>query len=302
MTVQFNCPKCNALIAFADKHCGKRARCLTCGQFFIIPSQDEEKAKKVKLKAEKTEPVPGFYRAAFVDGWRLFTKPENATRLLLILTAVCFKFFVARLTYSVAFHGPWLTIEFPLPIGFILNIATWGFLFWYYMEIIYSTAFELEKLPDVNMGGFYGLLWHIIKSIYIFIIALLVVDLPFVITVVILRIAGVELPVLLYVLLLGGLFLFPMAVLTVAIGRDLTMLRPDYLLVPIFRAVKPYLGMSMLLGAAGVLQTQTNQYTGQGLARSTVDLSLNLAVQVIAIIAMRSIGLFHRHYACYLPW
>ena len=302
MTIQFNCPNCNALIAFADKHAGKRGRCLTCQQPFIIPSQDEEKPKKVKLKAEKGEPVPGFYRAAFVDGWKLFTKPENATGLLLIFTAVCFKFFVARLTYTVAFHGPWQTIEFPLPIGVILNIATWGLLFWYYMEIIYSTAFELEKLPDVHLGGFYGFLWRIIKSVYTFFIAMLVVELPFLITVVILRIAGVEWPVFLYVLLLGGLFPFPMAVLTVAIGKDLTMLRPDYLLVPIFRAFKPYLAMSALLGAAGVLHTQASQYAGQNFAAATGHLLLNLAVQVFALMAMRAIGLFYRHYTCYLPW
>lgn len=302
MTIQFNCPNCNALIAFADKHAGKRGRCLTCGQLFIIPSTDEERPKKVKLKVEKGEPVPGFYRAAFVDGWKLFTEPENATGLLLILITVCFKFFVARLTYTVAFHGPWRTIEFPLPIGFILSTATWGFLFWYYMEIIYSTAFELEKLPDVKVGGFYGFMWRIVKSLYIFIIALLVVELPFLITVAVSRITGTEWRALLRALMLGGLFPFPMAILTVAIGKDLTMLRPDYLLVPIFRAFKPYLAMSALLGAAGVLHTQASQYAGQNFAAAMGYLLLNLAVQVFALMAMRSIGLFYRHYTCYLPW
>ena len=35
-------------------------------------------------------------------------------------------------------------------------------------------------------------------------------------------------------------------------------------------------------------------------ATNTVsNLAVNLAVQVVAIIAMRSIGLFYRHYACY---
>ncbi|MHC4682343.1 MAG: hypothetical protein ACYTEK_27090 [Planctomycetota bacterium] len=33
-----------------------------------------------------------------------------------------------------------------------------------------------------------------------------------------------------------------------------------------------------------------------------LHLFANLAVQVTAIIAMRSIGLFYRHYSCYFPW
>jgi ribosomal protein S27E len=64
MTIQFNCPYCDALIAFPDRHAGKHARCLTCGQLFIIPSSDGEKPQKIEPKIQKAEPVPGFYRAA----------------------------------------------------------------------------------------------------------------------------------------------------------------------------------------------------------------------------------------------
>jgi len=302
MTIQFNCPNCNALIAFDKKHCGKRARCLTCGQIFIIPSEDYEKPQKIKLKVERGEPLTGFYKAAFIDSWKLFAKSENVTGLVFILTAVCFKFFVARLNFTATVSGPWRSIDLYVPLGSILHIAAWGFLFWYYMEIIYSTAFEVEKLPEVQMGGFYGFLWQIAKSVYIFVIALFVVELPFLITAVILKITKAELSVLLRIFMLGGLFLFPMTILTAAVGRDLTMLRPDYLLVPIFRAFKPYLVPAVLLGAAGVLQTQASQYAGQGLAAATGHLLLNLAVQGLSLIAMRAIGLFYRHYSCYFCW
>jgi len=302
MTIQFNCPNCSALIAFDRKHAGRRARCLTCGQLFIIPFADYEKPQKIKLKVERAEPLPGFYRAVFVDSWKLLTTPENLTGLVLIMTAVCFKFFVARLNFTTTVSGPWRSIDLYVPLGSILHIAAWGFLFWYYMEIIYSTAFEVEKLPEVTMGGFYGFIWHIIESIYAFFIALLVVELPLLTIVMILKITGVEFPLLLYGFMFGGLFLFPMAILTVAIGKDLTMLRPDYLLVPIFRAFKPYLVPAALLGAAGVLQLQSSQYAGQNPAIAAGHLLLNLAVQAIALIAMHSIGLFYRHYSCYFCW
>ena len=56
------------------------------------------------------------------------------------------------------------------------------------------------------------------------------------------------------------------------------------------------------LVAASILEMQTRQYTGAELGATARDLSLNLVVQVFAIIAMRSIGLFHRHYSCYFRW
>jgi len=302
MTIRFNCPNCNELIAFADKHSGKRAHCANCGQQFIIPSEDKGKTKKIKTPKEKGEPLPGFYRAVFIDSRQLFTKEENITGLVFIAVAVCLKFFMAGKNYILTIPGRAYVFDIPIPIGHVLHIATWGFLFWYYMEIIYSTAFEQEKLPDVIVGGMSGLFWRIVKSIYIFIIMLLVVELPYLIAALIASWMDTDWTALLYALMFAGLFLFPVAILTVAVGKDLMMLRPDYLLIPIFKAFKPYLVTAVPLGAAALLQMHTKQYSGQSFALTTGYLLLNLAVQVIALIAMRSIGLFFRHYSCLLPW
>jgi hypothetical protein len=302
MTIRFNCPSCNELIAFADKHSGKRAHCANCGQRFIIPSPDKEKPKKIKSPKEIAEPLPGFYRAVFVDSWRLFTNEENITGMVFIAVAVCLKFFMAGKNYTLTIQGQAYVFNITIPIGHILHVAAWGFLFWYYMEIIYSTAYEQENLPDVIIGGFYGLFWRIVKSLYTLIIMLLVVELPYLIVVLISRRMDAEWPVLLYTLMFAGLFLFPIAILTAAVGKDLTMLRPDYFLIPIFRAFKPYLVTAVLLGAAAVLQMHASQYSGRSAVAETGHLLLNLAVQVIALVAMRSIGLFFRYYSCLLPW
>ena len=48
MTIEFNCPKCNAVIGFADQHAGKQAHCTACEQKFIIPGKSFEKAKKME--------------------------------------------------------------------------------------------------------------------------------------------------------------------------------------------------------------------------------------------------------------
>jgi len=275
---------------------------MTCGQKFIIPFGDEEKLKKIKSLKERSEPVPGFYRAVFVDSWRLFTNQENITGLVFIAAAVCLKFFTAGMNYTLTIPGQAYSVDLPIAIGHVLHISAWGFLFWYYMEIIYSTAYEQEKLPDIIVGGLYGLLWRIAKSVYTFIIILFVVELPYLIAALILSWTDTEWPVLLYALMFAGLFLFPIAILTAAVGKDLTLLRPDYFLVTISRAFRPYLVTAVLLGAAVVLQMHASQYSGQSQAAATGYLLLNLAVQVIALVAMRSVGLFCRHYYCLLPW
>jgi hypothetical protein len=306
MTIKFNCPYCGALIAFDSKHAGKRARCQTCQQLFFIPAKSDEKPKKFKTEeVEVAEPIPGFYQAVFVESWKIFKNKTNATPLVFVALAVCFKFFLGYLNFTFTVSGWGTSIDFPVPLGTILTIAAWGALFWYYMQIIYSTAFGTEELPQVYLGGFRTFIWNIIKSVYTFIIILIAVELPFIIASVIMRTTGLELPLLLNVLKLGCLFFFPIAILTAAIGQDLTMLRPDYLLIPVFKAFKPYLAVAALLIAVGLLEMLTKQYNP--LAKEawlliTANLLLNLVQQVIAIVTMRAIGLFYRHYTCYLPW
>ena len=302
MTIRFDCPNCNELIAFADKYSGKRAHCANCGQKFIIPSESKGKTKKIKPPKEIAEPLPGFYRAVYADSWQLFTEPRNITGLVFIATAVCLKFFMAGKNYTITLTGEAMSIDLPIPIGHVLHVSAWGFLLWYYMEMIYTTAFEQDKLPEVIVGGFKGLLWRIVKTVYIFLIMLVVAELPCLVMALISSWMDVEMTVLIYALFFAGLFLFPVAILSVAVGKDLMLLRPDFFVITILRAFGPYLVTALLLGAAVVIQILAKQYSGQSPAVAAGHLLLNLAVQVIALVAMRSIGLFFRHYSCMLPW
>ena len=301
MTIQFYCPNCDALIAFDSKHAGKRARCTTCGQIFVIPSKDSEKPKKIKPKIEKSEPEPGFYRAVFLDSWKLFFNTENAASLVFVIAVVCFKFFLSPM----------------MCCGYITFVVVWGWLLAFYLNIIYETAFEIDQLPQIHFATSSTLaeaayLLYIIKPFLIFFFTMFIVQLPFIIALKLLQDKGLTyqnmwqaqtgLHLLLQTLFILGLFLFPMAVLTIAVGKDLTLLRPDYILLPIFRAPVSYIVVVALLVAACVLEMQTTQYDYSGFTITARRLALNLAVQVIAIIAMRSIGLFYRHYSCHLKW
>lgn len=94
MTIQFNCPRCGSLIAFADKHAGKSAKCMNCEQQLVIPAKTGQPPLKIEPKV-KTEPQPGFYHAVFVENWKIFCDKDNLTAIVFVIAAVCLKFFSA---------------------------------------------------------------------------------------------------------------------------------------------------------------------------------------------------------------
>ena len=298
MTIRFNCPNCNELIAFADKYIGRQARCASCRQRFIIPTESKQIPKKVEPPAEKAEPLPGFYRAVLVDNWKIFVRPRNITGLVFVIAAVCFKFFTGHTDYSFTMG----MFRVQAPTGLIVTLSAWGCLFWYYMEIINMTANETDELPDVDMDGFFGFIWNVIKSLSIFSIGLLAVLVPSFIYVLITGGTGI----VSHALSLVGLFAFPMAVLIFSTAPEILMVfRQDYIYKPIAKAFRPYLLVAGLFLLVWELQLRIIGYgklIGSGYFVIGLHLLANLAVQALAIVTMRSIGLFYRHYSFLLPW
>jgi DNA-directed RNA polymerase subunit RPC12/RpoP len=298
MTIEFNCPKCGAVIAFDSKHSGRRARCLTCGQKFIIPAQSFEKPEKIASEPEpRGEPIPGFYRAVFVDSWKLFADRENITTLVFVVAVVCFRFFLAPACC----------------LNYLSTFLILGWLFGFYLNIIYRTAIEDDDdLPEIELGTSVTFLWFVIAPFLVFFSTLLLVELPFIIALGLTADSGVTwqnmgsgigpVHLLLQFLLILGLFLFPSAILATSVGRDFFLLWPSYLLPPIRHAFGPYVTCALLLIAAGFIEMHTTQDTGASPLTTALHLSLNLALQVVAILTMRAIGLFYRHYACYFKW
>jgi len=294
MTIQFHCPKCGSLIAFTDKHAGQSAKCLTCGQKQIIPEKSGQTPRKVEPETAPKVPLPGFYHAVFVDSWKIFFDKDNLTSLAFVIAAVCFKFFSAG------------TVCF----AFIMYLAAWGYLFGFYLQIINETAAGLDNLPEIEVGTSITFVFHIFKPIFVFAFTVFIVQLPFIAALSFFKDKGVTwesiwetrtaLNLFLRVLFAGGLFLFPMAILVAAVIADLPELfRFDHLFVPVVRAFVPYLVVFGLLAAVCFIETYTKQYESLPILHTAGNLAVNLAVQVVAIIAMRSIGLFYRHYDCY---
>ena len=311
MTITFKCPKCGNLCAFHSENAGRRAKCLKCWQVFIIPSEDGGRAEKVKIKTDQIEdgPFSGFYRAVFVGSWRLFIAPASSAALIFIIAVVCFKFFLGCLDFEFSFYveATGRTITIPIPLGRFMVLTCWGCLFWYYMEMIYSTGFGIEVLPQAYIGGFRGFVWNAIRSVFVFFIALVAVQLPLLITFLITRKIGVEGRWLMIVLAIGGFFMFPMAILTFSISRDLLLLfRIDQFILTIVKAFRPYLLVASLVILAAALQYKTVGFSSQlarrGAGAVPLHLLANIAIQPLIIIAMRTIGLFYRHYSCFLRW
>jgi hypothetical protein len=298
MTIEFNCPKCGALIAFDSKYAGKQAKCLSCEQKFFIPAESFQKAKKVAPEPKpKEDPIPGFYHAVLVDSWKVFVNPQNVTTLAFVAAVVCFRFFLAQACC----------------LNYLSSFIIWGWLFGFYLNLISQTAIDDDQLPEIEIGTSITFLLYVLGPFFVFFLTLFLVETPFLVTLSLTQDSGITMGTvfsgstllhrLLQALLLGGLFLFPAAILTTAVGGTFSLLRPDYLLAPLPRAFFPYLTAVALLTAACILEFRTTQWNPKAETTAlTVHLGLNLLVQVVAIIAMRTIGLFYRHYGCYFKW
>ncbi len=301
MSIECECPKCGARMAFADEKAQTQQHCISCGQALIIPAESNLPPRIFEPQPviEKTEPVEGFHRAVFIDSWKLFFDAQNITSVVFIIAIVCFNFFLAQVFCC----------------NYVTFIAVWGWLLGFYLNIIYETAFDTDKLPEIYLGTALSFLWYIIKPLLIFLFTLIFTLLPFVITGAICYKAGFiapealknfnDWPLLLKFLFFLCLFFFPAAILVTAVARDFILLRPDYILTPIIKAFFPYLVTVVLLVIAVVIELNTRQFAGvedENFFSAAGKLAVNLAVQVFAIIAMRSIGLFYRHYSCYFRW
>ena len=310
MSITFKCPKCGSLCGFADKYAGRKARCLNCNSHFTIPERGGN-AKIIEKRQD--EPLPGFYRRCLVDNWKIFIDPSNAKGFIFVAFMVALEYFIGFLDFSFnAVSQERAGYRVQLPVGIITVFIVRGCLFWYYFEIIGSTAFEEEKLPASEIGFGFEFLWNIIKSTYLFAAAFLIVQIPYIFITGALEAIQIPLPAFVTVpLLIPGALLFPVAILTIAAGREIWMVfHFGYLVKPVIKAFGPYLTVAGITAAATLLEWTVTYATiggylgiletkGQFAALAGLIACITARIPVIA--AMRAIGLFGLHYSCYMP-
>ena len=298
-SIQFFCPNCNDLIAFESIFAGKQAHCQNCDQAFIIPSNDYEKPRKIKPVVEKTDPVPGFCLAVFIKNLKLLSDSNNVTTFAFVIAVVCFKFFFGKAVCC---------------MNHLISVVVWGWLMGFYLNIIAETAFDSDELPKIQLGDSLTFLVYIFKPIFVFFMTAFVVLLPLIITFYVMKDKGnldpemltsfTALPLIARIFLILAMFFFPMAILITATSRDyLLLLSPKCIIAPIFKTFFPYITAVLLLSAFVLLQLTAKPFSyDEPFHVSVLNLALNLAVQLIAIFAMRTIGLLYRHYYCNMPW
>ena len=271
-----------------------------CQRHLIIPAEDDGKAVLIKEKVVPDDPIEGFGRALFIDSWKVFFNKTSVVPLVFVAAVVCFKYFLARSCCC----------------NLVSYVICWGLLMGFYLNVIYETAFGEDELPEIELGTAVEFWWNIIRPFFIFLYTLIAVLLPFIMLLAVFHEFGRDYNfyniwkpefgwvTLMQALFCLGLFVFPMAILIVAIAKDyIALLRPDYYVKPISKAFWPYLAVVFFLGIFCVVENFGSGFVPSESILFTVSgLIINLLVQVCAIVAMRAIGLFYRHYSCYLGW
>jgi hypothetical protein len=275
---------------------------MKCQERFVIPSCDNPKAKKI-LEDATTEPVGGFYHEVFVRTWPIFFRLEHVATLVFLFVIVFFKYFLRNVNYSFTMGR----FAMNIPIDWIAMFVCWGYIFWFYMATIERTAIHSQDLPEIDVGSGFEFLWTLIKSIYLFIVAFVLAELPFLVIIwVLYNGLGIGWMWLRCLLGLTGLFFAPMLLLAVSSAKEMWMaLRPDFIVVPVLKAFGSYVVCAVLMVIAGVLQFLAIRFDAMEGPSSLVvagQLALNFVAVIAGIVAMRSVGLFFRHYECYFPW
>jgi hypothetical protein len=300
------CPKCKTICEFADESAGFAITCKNCGRVFVTPSVQEK-----QLEPKPETPLPGFYHAVFVDTWKIFARPHNYVLIGLVITIAVFKFLLAgslcadRMRTNILSH---MYIA-----GMALKILLWGWFCGVYFNIIHDTAYGYDDLTDEVEDAFTAIATAFASSIgrpiLLFYYALMGSLLPWILFMTILALAAqfagslsIFLHILIAAVFAGSVFLFPSALLTIAVTEDILSMRPDYFLRPVVRAFCPYLLVFTFTTAAAVSWFFIGDMDAVVFAskpRVALELFLSVGFQLFAIITMRTIGLYYRHYQCY---
>lgn len=299
MTISCTCPQCGRVCGFKDQYAGRRARCLACNARFIIPAADGIRALPVQPSAQ--EPLPGFFRAVLADNCKAFFQKESLLGIILCAALTSFHFFAGDADYSFTLGR----FRPPLIVGWIVTFGCGGCLLWYCMEIISSTFLENDSLPDIFIGSGFAFLGESLKNIYLFIAAAAVAALPGTAVTALLELFGLSYTGLQTAVVLLSLTMWPMMLALMGVGAaPWKLFRYDLIIRMIAKTLGAYLltaaiafaALSAVYGTIGLFAQDIQSAAGMLAA-----LAARLAAAGMLLFAMRTIGLYVRHYSRCFP-
>lgn len=301
MTISCTCPKCGQVCAFKDGFAGRRARCLKCDTRFIIPAGDGDSTES--LPEEPDGPLPGFYSAVLNENANAFVQRESLPGIIICITLTCFHFFIGDKDYSLDLPG----FRLPLFVGWIVTAITAGYLLWYFIETINETACGCDFLPDISMGSGFAFIGQAVKSIYFFVAAFAIALIPAFLLINGLNMLGISYAWLEITITLLSMITVPLILSMLACGIAPWMLfRFDRIAVIIAKTARPYLLTAVVTVVSFLLIYLTvGFFATQSDADTAPPAALMLAARIIAVFcslfAMRTIGLYVRHYYSCFP-
>ena len=299
MTISCSCPKCGRVCGFKDPYAGRRARCLSCQTRFVIPAADGEPA--VVVPDAPAGPLPGFYAAVLKENARALLQPESLQGIILLITLTCFHFFIGDKDYSVSLPG----FRLPLFVGWVVTGITGGYLLWYYIETINETAFGCDTLPDIFSGGGFAFVGEAVKSVYFFAVAFAIALVPAFVVINLLNFVGVAWAPIEIAVVVICLTSAPLVVSMLALGIAPWMLfRFDRMAVIIAKTAGPYFLTAAVTLTAILFVFLTAGFFATGDRNAPpawLMLTARIAAVFTALIAMRTIGFYARHYFPMFP-
>ncbi|MBW8017229.1 MAG: hypothetical protein FVQ82_13680 [Planctomycetes bacterium] len=310
-TITFGCPWCNNTCAFKDVNAGKSARCTACQSYFVIPATDEAKVKKIKSQPLESDGdvISGFYPAVLKKSLPIIFSKSSATGLFFVIALVFLKFIAWHSNFALSFHVPSTgkNVTIPILIGKTIGVSAYALIFWYYLKIIYATAFGIDNFPDIKLGFLLAIVCKIVKTLYLFLAAMAVVQLPTLAAMLIMKIFQVQSPPTLIAIALCCCFTFPMLILMAAISQDLiSVLRIDLAVRAIMNVFAKYCLVALITAAVIAAGILSKNYRTDILLDKPLLIGVFLAGNVLAVIAgtyaARVLGLLYKHHGGQMPW
>ncbi len=310
-TISFKCPGCGHLCAFREKYIGRRARCWQCSTLFIIPDKEGGKAQKIKIEETDPDPLPGFFEAVFRKTLPVLFNRKSVTGLVFVLFLGIFNYYISGANWVISFYAQMVcrVVDIYIPLGLISSICLWAVMMWYYMQVIYETAFDVEHLPDIYMGGTVTLVINAFMAIYSFWLALAVSAGPYIgLQIAVEKISEphIMLYILKYVFFVWAALTFPIIFINIAMVRRLFVaLRPDYIIKPMLKAPKRYIFVSLCCAGVFVLACNIPSYDRSNPPSGEffmLEVFLACFTQIAALSLARAMGLFVRHNNACTAW
>jgi hypothetical protein len=342
--IEFRCEKCDREMSVPKSNAGKKAICPKCNSTFIIPTTqftgpaatrndsgdliartidsphnltlidvpeeyklkdepagqynvseeavDRQQEPEEELKAEETESVGQRRLPWMID---IFLYPISISGLLHLGIFTIIPFVLSLIGMLLGPFG--MAIALP---AFVINIAVMLYLYWYVTECIRDSAKGGLRAPEAfamaGMGEMWSQAQYIIGCLLIFFSPVFFYSF-----------FNSESDVVYWILLLFGVFFFPMGLLACVMFDSIGGLKPPLLIVSIFSTFFQYCGLVLLitgiaLGYKAIPTIRTDIPQQQTIAMIFLDSAVFLILLYTSFVVAHLLGRFFWRYQDKLNW